>query len=157
MSYSTFKLAAVAASLAGLSLGGPAQGATVYKTPLPGTSEAPAHASPFGDLVGNAAAGRTLGAPGVLAGGGQALEALAPYNRAFVAADGGAARGAPAALLTALGGGQAHFNVHTAFAPGGEIRGRSAQIPEPASWALMIAGFGIAGMAIRWRRSAFRT
>ena len=42
-------------------------------------------------------------------------------------------------------------------APGGEIRGQFALIPEPASWALMIAGFGIAGLAIRWRRAVFRT
>ena len=69
------------------------------------------------------------------------LNAPAAYNAAFVAPHGG----------------QAYFNVHTTFARGGEIRGQVALIPEPASWALMIAGFGIAGAAIRWRRSVFKT
>ena len=85
------------------------------------------------------------------------LDAVGTYNPTFVTAYGGTAQGARATLLTALGGGQAYFNIHTTFAPGGEIRGQFALIPEPASWALMIAGFGVAGLAIRWRRAVFRT
>lgn len=83
------------------------------------------------------------------------LTALSTYNPAFVTANGGTAEGARDALLAALDSGQAYFNIHTTFAPGGEIRGQFALIPEPTSWALMIAGFGIAGAAIRWRRRAF--
>lgn len=85
------------------------------------------------------------------------LTSLNTYNPAFVTANGGTAAGARDALLSALGDGQAYFNIHTTFAPGGEIRGQFALIPEPASWALMIAGFGIAGVAIRWRRRVFTT
>jgi hypothetical protein len=85
------------------------------------------------------------------------LDASGTYNPAFVTANGGTTQGARTALVTALNSGQAYFNIHTAFAPGGEVRGQFALIPEPASWALMIAGFGIAGTAIRWRRSVFKT
>lgn len=200
VSYTTFKLAAVAASLAlAGTLGGSAQSATVYKASLLAANENPPIASPgggvafltidgdlltvsttFSNLVGNvtaahvhccAAAPTNVGVAtqtpsfpgfpsGVTSGSyNQAfdLDALGTYNPAFVTANGGTAQGARTALLTALDGGQAYFNIHTTFAPGGEIRGQFALIPEPASWALMIAGFGIAGTAIRWRRSAFRT
>ena len=40
---------------------------------------------------------------------------------------------------------------------GGGGGGGGGGVPEPATWALMIAGFGIAGLAIRWRRAVFRT
>ncbi|CAN7302132.1 CHRD domain-containing protein [Phenylobacterium sp. LjRoot164] len=198
MSYTTFKLAAVAASLAlaGTSLGGTAQAATVYKAILQGANQNPPVASPgdgvafltvdgdlltvsatFSNLIGDVAAAHVhccAAAPtnvgvatripsfpsGVTSGSyNHAFDLDAPgtYNAAFVTANGGTAQGARAALLTGLNGGQAYFNIHTTFAPGGEIRGQFALIPEPASWALMIAGFGLAGTAIRWRRSAFRT
>lgn len=162
MSYPTFKLAAIAASLAltGPSLDGPATAASFYKATLLGADENPPVASPGGDVA--AAHGRCCAAapanagvatqtpsfPGFPTGGasgsynqGFDLDAPAAYNAAFVAPHGG----------------QAYFNVHTTFARGGEIRGQVALIPEPASWALMIAGFGIAGAAIRWRRSVFKT
>ena len=184
MSYPTFKLAAIVASLAltGPSLDGPATAASFYKATLLGADENPPVASPGGgvafltidgdllaastisNLIGDVAAahGRCCAAapanagvatqtpsfPGFPTGGasgsynqGFDLNAPAAYNAAFVAANGG----------------QAYFNVHTTFARGGEIRGQVALIPEPASWALMIAGFGIAGAAIRWRRSVFKT
>ncbi|WP_293405838.1 CHRD domain-containing protein [Phenylobacterium sp.] len=201
MSYPTFKLAAVAASLAlaGLAPAGSVQAATVYKATLLGANENPPVASPgggvafltidgdlltvsttFSNLIGDVAAAHVHccapapanvgvatqipsfpGFPtGVTSGTynqGFDLGALGTYNPAFVTANGGTAQGARTALLTALNGGQAYFNVHTSFAPGGEIRGQFALIPEPASWALMIAGFGIAGAAIRWRRAVFKT
>ncbi|WP_312166722.1 CHRD domain-containing protein [Phenylobacterium sp.] len=83
------------------------------------------------------------------------LTALSTYNPAFVTANGGTAESARNVLLAALDNGQAYFNIHTTFAPAGEIRGQFALVPEPASWALMIAGFGLAGAAIRWRRRVF--
>lgn len=137
-------------------------------------------AASFDDLLGNVAAAHIhccapaptnvgvatqtptfIGFPsGVTSGSYQqdfSLTSLSTYNPAFVTANGGTAAGARDALLSALGSGQAYFNIHTTFAPGGEIRGQFALIPEPASWALMIAGFGIAGAAIRWRRRVFTT
>jgi len=78
---------------------------------------------------------------------------LATYNPAFVTANGGTAASARDALLAGLGAEQAYFNVHTTVAPGGEIRGQFALVPEPATWALFITGFGLAGLALR-RRAA---
>jgi hypothetical protein len=64
---------------------------------------------------------------------------------------GGTAAGAQAALLAAMGQGQAYFNVHTNNFPGGEIRGFLAPVPEPTTLALL--GSGIAGLAFRRRRT----
>jgi CHRD domain-containing protein len=48
---------------------------------------------------------------------------LASYNPAFVAAHGGTAASAAAALLAGIQAGQAYLNIHTQMFPGGEIRG----------------------------------
>lgn len=74
------------------------------------------------------------------------------YNPAFVTEQGGTAAGAELALFNALDTGKAYFNIHSTEFPGGEIRGFYTLIPEPASWAMMILGFGIAGTALRRRR-----
>jgi hypothetical protein len=42
----------------------------------------------------------------------------------------------------------------TDFAPNDRNFNGSASVPEPASWALMIAGFGLAGATLRRRRSS---
>lgn len=73
----------------------------------------------------------------------------ATYNPAFVTGNGGTTAGAEAALLAALNEGRAYFNIHSASFPGGEIRGFYALVPEPATWATMIAGFGLVGGAMR--------
>lgn len=76
------------------------------------------------------------------------------WNAPFVTANGGTALGAEAGLLGALEEGRAYLNIHTSAFPGGEIRGfYAAAAPEPTTWALMIAGFGLAGGALR-RRTA---
>jgi hypothetical protein len=65
------------------------------------------------------------------------LTLASSFSAAFVAANGGTAAGAEAALAAGLANGQAYFNVHTSFAPGGEIRSFLAQEirPVPAlSW-----------------------
>jgi len=66
---------------------------------------------------------------------------------------GGTATGAEAALLGGFAAGTAYSNIHNAQFPGGEIRGQLQAVPEPASWALMIFGFGAVGAVLRSRRS----
>jgi hypothetical protein len=48
--------------------------------------------------------------------------------------------GAEAALALGLAEGKAYLNIHTSFAPGGEIRGFLNEVPEPASLALLGVG-----------------
>ena len=82
------------------------------------------------------------------------LLASSTYNPAFVAANGGTTAGAEAALLSALASGKAYLNIHTSAFPGGEIRG-FLSVPEPATWALMLLGFGGIGIAFRRRERSF--
>ncbi|MBU1376377.1 MAG: PEPxxWA-CTERM sorting domain-containing protein [Alphaproteobacteria bacterium] len=49
------------------------------------------------------------------------------------------------------GGNPCHTNLPLAC--GGDP---SAPVPEPAAWALMLAGFGLAGATLRQRRRAMR-
>jgi CHRD domain/PEP-CTERM motif len=77
------------------------------------------------------------------------------YNPPFVTNNGGTALGARNALIAGLLGNRAYFNVHSVFRPGGELRANLAQVPEPASWALMIMGFGLVGANLRRRTVRF--
>ena len=78
------------------------------------------------------------------------LTLASSYNPAFVTANTDVA-GAYARFLKGLNDGEAYFNIHTAAYPGGEIRGNLSLVPEPATWALMISGFGLAGAMLRRR------
>ena len=80
------------------------------------------------------------------------LNSASTYNSAFITGSGGTVAGARTRLITGLNAGQAYFNIHTNAFPGGEIRGQLSLVPEPATWAMMIAGFGIVGAALRRRR-----
>jgi CHRD domain/PEP-CTERM motif len=76
------------------------------------------------------------------------------YNPAFVAANGGTAVSAFAALEAGLVAGDAYFDIHTMLFPGGEIRGflqAVTAVPEPSTWAMMILGFSGVG-ALTYRR-----
>ena len=80
------------------------------------------------------------------------MKLASSFNAGFITANGGSPATAFAALLTGLQAGRAYLNIHSSFAPGGEIRGQLAAGPEPASWAMLITGFGAAGVALRRRR-----
>jgi hypothetical protein len=76
------------------------------------------------------------------------------WNAAFLTAQGGSTAAAFATLLGGMEAGTSYFNVHTSMFGGGEIRGFMAPIPEPSTYALMLAGIAlVAGAA---RRSAVK-
>ena len=83
------------------------------------------------------------------------LTLASTYNPAFVTANGGTVGSAEAALLGGIDAGRSYFNIHTTLFPGGEIRGFLTAAPEPATWTMMILGFGLAGATLRRRRAAF--
>ena len=73
------------------------------------------------------------------------------WNAPFITANGGTTAGAFAALLAGAASGSAYLNIHSSFAPGGEIRGFLAETPLPAALPLFATGLGVIGIA-GWRR-----
>ena len=74
------------------------------------------------------------------------------YNPGFITANGGTVSTAFTAFLNGIDAGKAYLNIHSSFAPGGEIRGFLSPVPEPASYGLM--GLGLLGLgAFRRRRN----
>lgn len=83
---------------------------------------------------------------------------LSSYNAAFVTANGGIGNDAERAansfnaLLAGIDAGKAYLNIHSSFRAGGEIRGFLAPVPEPETYALMLAGLGVLCWASRRRQ-----
>ena len=127
-----------------------------------GTTASHIHAAtptPFTGAAGVATALPTFpGFPlGVTAGSYDSLFDLltsSTYNPAYVTANGGSLTATRDAFLDALASGRAYLNIHTNAFPGGEIRGFLAAVPEPATWAMMLIGFGAMGWSIRRRRGS---
>ncbi|GGY31531.1 CHRD domain-containing protein [Pseudoduganella albidiflava] len=77
----------------------------------------------------------------------------ATWNPNFVTNfGGGTIAGAEAAFMAGLESGTAYLNLHTEFAPGGEIRGFLQPVPEPATFALLALGAPVVLLAARRRR-----
>jgi hypothetical protein len=72
----------------------------------------------------------------------------ASYNPAYVTANGGNVTTAFGALLSAMDGGKAYWNIHTTSVPAGEIRGFLVAAPEPTTLSLLALG----GMGVFLRR-----
>ena len=76
------------------------------------------------------------------------------YNASFITGSGGTVAGAEVRLINNLASGNAYFNIHTSTFGGGEIRAFVTVVPEPETYALMLAGLGIVGWAAQRRRQA---
>ncbi len=82
------------------------------------------------------------------------LLSASSYNPAFVTLVGGSVATAEATLINGLLGGLTYLYVHTTAFGGGEIRGFVVQVPEPETYALLLAGLAVIGIAMRKRRRA---
>ncbi len=78
----------------------------------------------------------------------------ASWNAAYITNNGGTTASAFNALAAGMASGSAYLNIHTSFAPGGEIRGfLVTQVPEPSTYALMALGLAVVGGLARRRRA----
>ena len=82
------------------------------------------------------------------------MTAASSYNAPFVTASGGI-DGAFLALVAGLNGGNSYVNIHTTLFPAGEIQGflHAAPVPEPETYAMLLAGLAIIGAVARRRRT----
>jgi hypothetical protein len=78
------------------------------------------------------------------------------YNPDFIAGHGGTPQSAFNALIDGFNSGTAYANIHTQMFPAGEIRGFLAPIPEPETYAMLLAGLAVVSMISRRRRLFWR-
>jgi hypothetical protein len=78
------------------------------------------------------------------------LTSASSYNPAFVTANGNSVPNAEQALISAIMTNRAYLNIHSSFAPGGEIRGFLTALPEPASIVSLSTGV-LGACVIGWR------
>ena len=76
------------------------------------------------------------------------------YNPAFISANGGTAASAFDAFVDGLNNGTAYANIHTEMFQAGEIRG--TLVPEPETYAMLLAGLAMVSMMSRRRRLLLR-
>jgi ABC-type glycerol-3-phosphate transport system substrate-binding protein len=74
------------------------------------------------------------------------------YSPEFLAANGGTPLNAFDALVAGMNSGSAYANIHSSVYPAGEIRGFLTLVPEPESYAMLLAGLGMISMLARRRR-----
>jgi hypothetical protein len=83
------------------------------------------------------------------------LDLGSTYEPTFLTANGGSVAAARTSLVSAMTGGLAYVNVHTATFPNGEVRGQIGQasvVPEPGTYVLLATGLAGLGMIARRRR-----
>lgn len=127
---------------------------------LGNTTVAHIHCCTAEPFIGNAGVATTtptfVGFPvGVTAGAFNTsldMTLASSWNPAFVTASGGNTALAFDRLFLGMKQGRTYFNIHTSVFGAGEIRSELAAVPEPSTWALMIAGFGLAGLGLRRQR-----
>ena len=87
------------------------------------------------------------------------LLSLSSYNSAFVAAHGGTAAGAEAALVAALDEGRSYLNIHTHRFPGGEISGylSPVSLPDTTGTVLLLGSTLFAIFCVKGRSGSPRS
>lgn len=126
-------------------IGGPATGAHIHCCSLPGA---------------NSAVAIDFGPPSATTGmltRTYNLTTAGTFTTGFTNANGGTVASARTAFLNGLTSGRTYYNVHNGQFPGGEIRGQLAAVPEPATWGMIIVGFGAIGGTMRRRRGSGTT
>lgn len=73
------------------------------------------------------------------------------YRAAFITDSGGTTAAAEFQLFDAIIDGRAYLNLHSDAFHAGEIRGFLQAVPEPSTYALLLAGLGALGWAARRR------